>query len=990
MNSRCRARVAAIAAGAALLLLTSLAFAGDPYLRWYTLKTPRFHVHYHGGLEENAQRVANLAEAIHRRLVPHLGWQPTEIVHILLTDNTDSANGSATATPYDAVRMFVSAPDDMSPLGDYDDWLTELLTHEYTHILHVDNISGLPALFNAIFGKTYAPNQAQPRWILEGLAVAMESEHTGGGRLRSTHFDMVLRADVLEDNLARLDQISHPSRRWPSGNLWYLYGGKFIGWIVDVYGPTTYAAVATDYGKNPIAWGINRSIRRATGRTYYQLYDGWKHHLQTKYRAQAAEVRRRGLREGTRLTHRGRVAANPRFVPECARTSGREELLYYRDDGHTSAGFYRLPLASRDRADERKAQIVTRTHGDNATWDAECGLVLESIAASKRRYYFQDLFRLPPGVADARGLSRERQRLTVGLRARDPDLSPDGRLLTFVTNRGGTSTLRLADYSAGGGVANLRTLVRSGRNEQAFSPRFSHDGRFVAYSTWSGGGHRDIRVVELSSGRVRELTRDRAIDQQPTWSPDDRFVFFTSDRTGIANVYAHELATGTLRQVTNVLNGAYMPEITPDGETLFYVGYTHTGFDLFSMPLDRSRWLDAPAASEHRPEPHPEAPAMRYPVEPYSPLSTLRPRAYELEYGPGAFGQALRVATAGSDIVGHHAFSASVLVETEAGEPSATISYAYRRLPFDFRLSAFRSTAPRTGYRYGDETPVFVERMTGVSTGVSYSTPGEFDGQAVSLSYMAAEFDSTLPVDTLADPYAQVTRDPHRGFLGVLSLGYGYSNAEGTVYGIGAERGYSVGAGLDVAAPQTGSDETLTAISLRAIGYLPMPWLTHHTLALAASGAAAVGTYPRRGYYFTGGFVDLTPGQVIDAFDTGVHQGGFVLRGYRPAQFIGTHFNLLNAEYRFPIVYADRGVGTLPVFLRGVSGVVFADYGGAFNRIDLDDPFDQYHLGVGGELWIDLVVGYFARGNLRIGYARGLDDQAIAGGQTYLVLASAF
>src|SRR5690606_9536928 len=122
---------------------------------------------------QSAQRVATLAETIHRRLVPHLGWEPTEIVHILITDNTDAANGSATATPYNAIRMFVSAPDDMSPLGDYDDWLSELLTHEYTHVLHVDNISGLPALLNAILGKSYAPNQAQPRWILEGLAVAM-------------------------------------------------------------------------------------------------------------------------------------------------------------------------------------------------------------------------------------------------------------------------------------------------------------------------------------------------------------------------------------------------------------------------------------------------------------------------------------------------------------------------------------------------------------------------------------------------------------------------------------------------------------------------------------------------------------------------------------------------------------------------------------------------------------------------------------------------
>jgi hypothetical protein len=201
---------------------------------------------------------------------------------------------------------------------------------------------------------------------------------------------MILRADVLENNLARLDQMSHPSRRWPSGNLWYLYGGKFIGWIVDVYGPTTYAAVATDYGQNPIAWGINRSIRRATGRTYYQLYEGWKHHLEQRYTAQAAEVRARGLREGTRLTHRGRAASNPRFVPECAREGKRDELLYYSDDGTarrdcTRAAGQRAPTRIRR---DRRAPTVTAV----ARPELRPGV---RQRRTSNRCHDVDLFRLP-------------------------------------------------------------------------------------------------------------------------------------------------------------------------------------------------------------------------------------------------------------------------------------------------------------------------------------------------------------------------------------------------------------------------------------------------------------------------------------------------------------------------------------------------------------------------------------------------------------------
>lgn len=83
------------------------------------------------------------------------------------------------------VRLFVTAPDDLSVLNQYDDWLTTLVTHEYTHILHADHITGVAAIVNLIIGKQWAPNQMQPRWLLEGLAVYEESLHTHGGRLRS-------------------------------------------------------------------------------------------------------------------------------------------------------------------------------------------------------------------------------------------------------------------------------------------------------------------------------------------------------------------------------------------------------------------------------------------------------------------------------------------------------------------------------------------------------------------------------------------------------------------------------------------------------------------------------------------------------------------------------------------------------------------------------------------------------------------------------------
>ena len=961
------------------LLVTVPAHAGDPYLRWQTVVTPHFRIHFHGGLEEAAQKVANVAEHAHQELVPELGWVPQEVTHVLLADDSDFANGLASTLPYNHVRLFVSAPDDMSVLADYDDWFLELVTHEYTHILQPDNTSGVPAVVNSIFGKTLSPNQQQPRWILEGLAVAMESRHTTGGRLRSTQFEMFLRADVLAGELARLDQISHPTRRWPGGNLWYLYGAKFIEWITDIYGPEVFGAVAADYGASIIPWGINRAIRRATGRTYSELYEGWRLDLEQRYAAQASAVKRLGLREGKQLTTRGRQAGTPRFLPSGC-SDGRT-LYYMRDDGDTVAGLYGLSLD-----EPENAELIAASAGRSFAFDRHCNLVFDHVAPSRRRYYFSDLFSLGRGERATSGLERNRRRLTVGRRAREPDVSPDGRLITYVTNHAGTTTLRLADLTPSGEIVNERRLVPSATYDQVFTPRFSPDGKRIVYGVWTAGGFRDLRILDLASGAIVAPWKDRALDQQPIWSADGKTIYFASDRSGISNIYAYDLDTQKLAQVTNVLTGAYSPALSGDGRTLVYVGYTHAGFDLFAMPLDRSRFLALAEPSNERATPG-STTTLHYPVEPYNPLTTLRPRRWSLTVGQGTFGTAFIIGAGGSDMVGRHAVAAQVVIETEHDEPQLALDYRYDRLPFGFGASLFRSATPRTGYRIGETEINVVETLTGATTGINLDLPGDYEYQSAAFSYTMTHYDADLPVGTRGDPWAPVPVEPHRGWLGLLRFGYGYSNVSATGNAISGERGFALNVAADLADPAWGSDNTLTAFSGALSTYVPLPWGNHHVMALALSGGAAIGNYPRFGLYSTGGYADQP---AFDAFTTGLRQSSFVLRGYLPGQFTGTQYNLVNAEYRFPLLFADRGVSTLPVFLRTLSGALFADWGGAYNTLDLDDPLASYHLGVGGELWFDLVVGYFAGANLRLGVAKGLDDEAPPGLQTYFVASSAF
>ncbi len=980
----CAKAAVALFAFAVLVLLPRPAHAGDPYVHWYTVKSPHFHVHYHAGLERVAQKAVNVGEDIYARLVPALGFTPDEVTELVLTDEANSSNGFANTLPYARVTLFVTAPDDMSGLGDYDDWITGLLTHEFTHILHTGNVSGAPDVVNSIFGPTLHPNQIQPHWIIEGLAVAMETEHTTGGRLRSSQFDMLMRADVLQGNLARLDQISNVPYRWPGANLWYLYGGHFIAWIESIYGQNIYAAVAADYGASLIPFGINRAIRRATGLTYEELYQGFRRDLERKVATEIDAIERVGRREGRRITFAGHGALGPRFRPAAC---GKRSLVYHRDGPDDPIGVYEVPMDGESFDD--RAEIVAQAAGRTVSFMPDCSLVFDTVQPSLRGYAFSEIMRQPAGTRSPRGVEKNRERLTFGRRAREPDVSPDGRRIVYVTDRSGTSTLRIAELGPNGAIQNERLLAPSAYFEQVFTPRFSPDGEKVAYGVWTDGGYRDLRIVDVGTGQVVELWHDRPVDQQPTWSPDGKTLYFASDRTGFPNVFAYDFASRVVRQVTNVLTGAYMPDVSPDGRSLVYVGYTKDGFDLFEMELDQARFLPVTKLVPERPLPRGRPPFRRYPVESYNALPSLRPRSWSVSYGQGTFGNAIVISTFGSDAIGRHAISASIAIETEHVTPLGALDYYYARLPFGFRTTAFRSAAPRDDYRIGEEAISVVEHQTGVTTGVSYAVPGDGEAQNVSLSYTLALIDHDAPLGDDLDPYAPVPSEPDSGLIGDIRLGYDFSNATATSDSISLERGFRLGVGADFADPAWGSEYTLTAFSGEFAAYVPMPWFRHHVLALGLSGGIAMGTYvARSGLYYTGGFVDTAP---FDSFTSGVRQGGFVLRGYDPGQFSGTTFNLANLEYRFPIAYVDRGLSTLPVFMRSLAGVFFADYGGAYHEMNLSKPLDVYHLGIGAELWFNFVIAYGAFLDVRLGVAKGIhDDEAPEGLQTYLVLSSGF
>ena len=143
-----------------------------PNARWLTLETPHFELHFYPDEQEFAIQSARVAERAYRLITRYLNWEPGGRVSVVLTDSGDAANGGASSVPYNFIYAYGAPPDGMDELSDFDDFVKLLITHEFTHVVHLDTIlSWCPRFVDSVLGKDL---RAQPG--------AADLVHRGPGR----------------------------------------------------------------------------------------------------------------------------------------------------------------------------------------------------------------------------------------------------------------------------------------------------------------------------------------------------------------------------------------------------------------------------------------------------------------------------------------------------------------------------------------------------------------------------------------------------------------------------------------------------------------------------------------------------------------------------------------------------------------------------------------------------------------------------------------
>jgi Tol biopolymer transport system component len=163
--------------------------------------------------------------------------------------------------------------------------------------------------------------------------------------------------------------------------------------------------------------------------------------------------------------------------------------------------------------------------------------------------------------------------------ANPTDWSPDGKSILAVFDRK-DRTDQIALISSRD--SSVRLLKSSGERG-LWRPRFSPDGRYVAYALQQGPGSReyDIMVLDLDGGREIPLIQHPANDIDPDWTPDGKRILFLSNRTGTMGAWWIKVAEG---------NPQGTPELVkPDlGLDLEAMGFTQNGSYYYGVRMEMS------------------------------------------------------------------------------------------------------------------------------------------------------------------------------------------------------------------------------------------------------------------------------------------------------------------------------------------------------------------------------------------------------------------
>ena len=575
-----------------------------PDYEWLTIKGKHVFVHYHPEAERTARTVLKIAEEVWGPITSLYDYEP-DPVHFVIKDIDDYSNG-ATYFFDNKIEIWASALD--YDLRGAHNWLRNVISHEFTHMVQIQSAMKLGRSIPAIYlqflnyedkrrpdilygfpnfiGSYPIATINVPAWFAEGTAQYMRKDFDYDNW--DTHRDMILRCYALDNKMLTWNQMGVFDKTSLGNESVYNSGFALTRYISQKYGEEKLEEISHKLGKL-INFTIDAAFKDVLGKDGNQIYDEWSSFLKADYKKRIKDVLDNRV-EGKIISGEGFGNFYPTFSAD-----GKKILFISNKDNDyfMFSGIFELNLET-----NKERQLVSSVRSS------------VSYLPGQNKILYAKLSQDNPKMADIHDLyiydidKDKEQRITFGLRANNPSISKDGSKIVFLFQKDGSTNI--GTVNADGKEFKRLTFFNNG--EQVFNPKFSPDGKYVVFG-FSIANSREVAKVDTSGSGFDLLIKNGSDNRDPVFDAEGNLIY-CSDQTGISNIYRYNFATKESKQLTNVVGGAYMPSVDQNGN-IIYAGYNSSGFKIFYIdqseqskvdPSKKYVWTKNPPLGEDKPK----------------------------------------------------------------------------------------------------------------------------------------------------------------------------------------------------------------------------------------------------------------------------------------------------------------------------------------------------------------------------------------------------
>lgn len=521
-----------------------------------SISTEHFNLVYKAHMRSTADDIAHIAEAQYEVLTEIMGSRPFPKINILITDQADVPNGFATTVLDMTINIFMTNPEPEF-IAKHRNWVEYVLLHEMTHILNMSRTQPacLKSLNNTLL---YLPNSLMPMWILEGVTVYNESTILTG-RLYDTNYEAYLRAMLLDNTAFSIHRAADAhNRRWPYGNLGYLYGG----YIIDQY-------MQHDVDMKTFS-NINACTFLPSGvclpdiMTFFRT-GHWPAHMLDKALLDASErteylIAGMDINERISITENGGYNSNPIYIEE------HNALYYNKFSEYMSKTFVKY--------DDGKEEILFYTSSTKSfSYDSKNDvLYFEYLDYDNNVNMFYDIYTYDFNTGSLNKLENT-------TRGMFPVVMDDSSI-AFIRNDYDSHYLIIYDTRSGSAIDSI--LFDS--SYRFYDLDIDDNSRILA-GVWREGGYSDIALINPEEGSIDFITSDLATDFKPKWSSSGNGFYFISDRESINKLYYYSMIDHTVRPVYESYYNIMDYDIDANSNTVYVEDLSGRGYDIYSSTM---------------------------------------------------------------------------------------------------------------------------------------------------------------------------------------------------------------------------------------------------------------------------------------------------------------------------------------------------------------------------------------------------------------------